>query len=254
VARRTDVSIPTADGTCRATLHTPSATGSRPAVILYADAGGVRETFAAMADRLAGLGATVLLPDLYYRTEYAPFDVATVFGDPAERRRLGALAASVTAGMAVRDAAAFLDFLADRPEVSGTAVGTTGYCMGGRMSLLAAGHHPDRVAAAASFHGGDLAVADDPDSPHLLAGRMRATVHVAAAQEDRVFPPEQYERLQQAFTDAGVRHDMDTYPAAHGFAVPDNPTYDADAAERHWAALARLYAQSLPGWGPSGSG
>jgi carboxymethylenebutenolidase len=237
---RTAARIRTGDGECAATLHTPAGGGSHPAVILFPDAGGARETFAAMADRLAGLGYAVLLPDVYYRTPFEPFDVATVFGDPAERERLGVLAGSVTAEMAVRDAGAFLDFLAGRPEVSGATVGTTGYCMGGRMSLLAAGHHPDRVAAAASFHGGDLA-ADDPDSPHLLADRIRATVLVAAAENDSVFPPAQHDRLRQAFADAGVPHSIETYPAAHGFAVADNPTYDPAAAERHWQALAGLY-------------
>jgi carboxymethylenebutenolidase len=243
---RTDVTVPTEDGACAATLHTPSSRGSWPAVILYPDAGGVRETFGAMADRLAGLGYAVLLPDVYYRSGgYTPFDIATVFSDPAERERLSALAASVTPAMIVRDAGAFLGFLAGRSEVSGAGVGTTGYCMGGRMSLIAAGHHPDRVAAAASFHGGRLAAEDDPDSPYLLADRIRAAVHVAAAENDSSFPPDQYERLEQALTTAGVKHTINTYPAAHGFAVPDNPTYDAAADERHWAALTDLYGANL---------
>jgi carboxymethylenebutenolidase len=241
---RTDVTIRTEDGECAASLHTPPTGDGHPAVVMYPDAAGVRETFAAMADRLAGLGYAVLLPDVYYRTGFAPFDVATVFQDPTERERLGALSRSVSAGMAARDAGAFLAFLAGRPEVSGHVVGTTGYCMGGRMALLAAAHHPDRVAAAASFHGGNLA-ADDPESPHLLAGTIRAEVLVAAAEDDRVFPPEQHERLQRAFDHAGVRYRLETYPAAHGFAVPDNPTYDAAAAERHWAALADLYGRVL---------
>src|SRR5882672_6265191 len=100
---RTDVTVRTEDGACGATLHTPSSGGSWPAVILYPDAGGVRETFGAMADRLAGLGYAVLLPDTFYRTGgYAPFDLATVFSDPAERERLMSLAASVTPEMMVR--------------------------------------------------------------------------------------------------------------------------------------------------------
>ncbi|MFE0021717.1 dienelactone hydrolase family protein [Amycolatopsis sp. NPDC059021] len=241
---RTDVAIGTEDGVCAATLHTPPGGGSSPGVILFPDAAGVRETFAAMADRLAGLGYTVLLPDVYYRTEWAPFDVATVFGDPAERHRLDALYQGMTTEMIVRDTGAFLDFLAGRPEVSGTATGTTGYCMGGRMSLLAAAHHPGRIAAAASFHGGNLAD-DTPDSPHRLAHRIRATVHVAAAENDRSFPPEQFARLENALADGGVRHSVETYPAEHGFAVPDNPTYDEAAAQRHWQALAGLYSATL---------
>jgi carboxymethylenebutenolidase len=242
---RTEVTIRTEDGTCAAGLHTPSEPGSHPAVIMFPDAGGRRETISAMADRLAELGYTVLLPDVYYRSEWAPFDLATVFSDPDERKRLFETMGTLTPERIVKDTGAFLDFLAGRPEVSGTGVGTTGYCMGGRLSLTVAGHHPDRIAAAASFHGGNLAPADDPDSPHLLADRIQAAVLVAGAENDSAFPAEQFERLDQALTAAGVRHTIETYPAAHGFVVGDNPTYDAAAAERHWTALAGFYGKNL---------
>jgi carboxymethylenebutenolidase len=242
---REQVVIHTEDGECAATFHTPAAGGAHPGVIVYADAVGFRETFSAMGDHLAGLGYAVLVPDVYYRTPHDPFDVATVFSDPDERARLGALASTLTTERVVADAGAFLAYLADRPEVAGTKVGTTGYCMGGRLSLLAAAHHPDRVAAAATFHAGNLAAADNPDSPHLAVGTIKATVVIAAAADDRSFPQEQYDRLDQALTDAGVTHTMSVYPAGHGFAVPDNGTYDEAAARRHWDALAELYGGAL---------
>jgi carboxymethylenebutenolidase len=243
---RLDVTVTTPDGTCPATLHLPD--GAAPAVIMYVDAAGVRDTFRQMADRLAAAGHVVLLPDVYYRHgAWRPFDAATVFADPQERGRLMGMARSVTAAMYASDAGAFLDFLAGRAEVSGRLVGTTGYCMGGRASLLVAGHHPERVGAAASFHGGRLADADNPDSPHLLADRIRAGVYVAAAQDDASFPPEQYERLEKAFAAAGVRATMETYPAAHGFAVPDNAVHDPTAEERHWAATTALFDRYLRG-------
>ncbi len=242
---REQVVIRTEDGDCAATFHTPAAGGAHPGVLVYPDAVGFRETFSAMGDRLAGLGYAVLVPDVYYRTPHDPFDVATVFADPDERARLGALAESLTVDKVVADAGAFLAYLASRAEVAGTAVGTTGYCMGGTLSLLAAAHHPDRVAAAASFHGGNLAEAGNPDSPHLAVGTIRATVHIAAAENDRSFPQEQFDRLATALTDAGVPHTMAVYPAAHGFAVPDNGTYDEAAAERHWQALSDLYGATL---------
>jgi carboxymethylenebutenolidase len=243
---RTDIVIPTADGDCAATLHTPDGTGPWPAVILYPDAGGVRETFRVMADRLAALGYATLLPDVYYRRGgFEPFAMATVFSDPAERRRLGEMVAELTNDRIVADAGAYLDVLAARPEVTGDGVGTTGYCMGGRASLIVAGSHPERVAAAASFHGGRIAVVDDPTSPHLLADRVRATVYVAGAQDDGSFTAEQGVLLDDSLTAAGVRHTVEFYPAAHGFAVPDNPTHDAAAEQRHWDALARLYAATL---------
>ncbi|MEY2468035.1 MAG: carboxymethylenebutenolidase [Actinomycetota bacterium] len=240
-----DVVIATPDGACDASLHTPDGTGPWPAVIMYPDAGGARPTFRKMAQRLAALGYAVLVPNLYYRAgAFEPFDVRTVFSDPAERSRLMDLAKSVTEEAATRDTEAMLDFLAQQPEVADTKVGTTGYCMGGSFALTAAGRFPDRVGAAASFHGGQIA-SSDPASPHLLAGSMKAKVYVAGAENDASFDDEQFERMSTALTDAGVDHVLVTYPAAHGFAVRDNPTYDEAAAERHWQALEELYGSTL---------
>ena len=176
---------------------------------MFPDAGGLRDTFRQMGDQLAGMGYVTLVPDIYYRAgEWAPFDLA-------------------------------------RPEVSGSAIGTTGYCLGGRLSLIAAGGLGRVVAAAASFHGGRLGVADDPSSPHLLADRITATVYVAGAVEDGSFTSEQAEMLDRALTSAGVEHTIEFYPAHHGFAVPDNGTYDSAADARHWAALQELYGARL---------
>jgi carboxymethylenebutenolidase len=242
-----DVSIPTSDGVLDASLHTPDGTGPWPAVIMYPDAGGVRDTFHEMAQRLADLGYAVLLPNFYYRLgEIKPFDMKTVFGDADERKRLMTLVSSVSKEEATRDAGAMLDFLAEQPEVADAKVGTTGYCMGGGFALNAAGRFPDRVGAAASFHGGQIA-STAPDSPHLLAGSMQATVYVAGAENDQSFDDEQFQRLSAALKDAGVDHTLVTYPALHGFAVPDNPTYDEAAAARHWEALEELYGSALVG-------
>lgn len=239
------VTISTPDGTCDASLHTPDGEGPWPAVIMFTDAGGVRPTFHDMAQRLADLGYSVLLPDLYYRLgPFEPFDMRNVFTDPEERTRLLSLVSSVTKDAATRDTGAFLDFLDDQPEVAAGKVGTTGYCMGGGLSLNAAGRFPDRVGAAASFHGGNIA-SSDPDSPHLLAASMSAVVYVAGARDDASFDDEQFQRLSSALDAAGVEHTLVTYPALHGFAVPDNATHDPEAAERHWHALEALYDAAI---------
>ncbi len=241
---RRDVQIPTADGQCPGTLHLPDQPG--PAVILYPDAGGAREVMREMGDRLATLGYVALVPDVYYREgDWEPFDLATAFGDPQERGRLFATMATLTPERIDADAGAFLDFLGQQVEVTGDTVGLTGYCMGGRISLRVAATHAPRVGAAASFHGGNLAKADDPNSPHHLADRITGAVLVAAAEQDASFPPEQEQLLAQVLTDAGVRHTIETYPARHGFAVTDNATYDEATAERHWQALAELYGSHL---------
>lgn len=242
----TDV-VTTADGACPVHLFTPDDAGPWPGVVIYPDAGGVRDTFGDMAITLAAFGYAVLLPDVYYRHgDWEAFDMATVFDDPAERNRLMAMIRSITPEMMAGDAGAFFDYLAGRDEVRGDRFGTTGYCMGGRTSLIVAGRRPERVAATASFHGGGLAT-DQPDSPHLAADRLRAAVYVAGAENDGAFPPQQAEMLDRALSTAGIDHTVEFYPAAHGFAVPDNPTYDAEAAERHWAATRDFFAAKLAG-------
>lgn len=241
-----DVEIPTRDGHSKGTLHLPAGDGPWPGVLVFPDAGGIRETFRQMGDQLAGLGYVTLIPDIYYRAgQWAPFDMATLFSEPKERERLGSLMSVLTKDRIIADAGAYADFLLARPEVTGSAIGTTGYCLGGRLSLIAATGLGAAIAAAASFHGGRLAVADDPSSPHQSASSITATVYVAGAQDDASFTTEQAELLERALTDAGVSHTVEIYPARHGFAVPDNPTYDSQASARHWQALKRLYQTSL---------
>jgi carboxymethylenebutenolidase len=238
--------ITTPDGTCPVTFATPDGAGPWPAVVMYPDAGGRRPVFDDMAEKLAGYGYAVLVPDIYYRSgDWAPFDLNTAFTDPDERKRLMSMMSGVTPDKMTADAGAFFGYLASRPEVSGTAFGTTGYCMGGRTSLVVAGRVPDRVAAAMSFHGGGLA-SDDPGSPHLLADQIQAAVYVAGAENDASFTPEAAETLDKALTAADVEHTIEWYAAAHGFAVSDHrAAYDPDAAERHWKAMESFFGAKL---------
>ncbi|MGI8756477.1 MAG: dienelactone hydrolase family protein [Acidimicrobiales bacterium] len=242
---RLDVQVSTPDGACPAVLLTPEGAGPWPAVIVFMDAGGVREAIVEIGEHIAALGYVALVPEMYYRHgPYEPFRIETAFTDPDERQRLGELAGGLSKEMAVSDTGAFLEFLDNRPEVGATMVGTTGYCMGGALSLTAAAHHPDRIGAAASFHGGHL-VTDAPDSPHRVVAQITGRVCVAGALDDGSFTREQAEQLEQALTDGGVDHVVETYPAAHGFAVADNPTYDAEADRRHLDALRDLFGQML---------
>jgi carboxymethylenebutenolidase len=243
---RIDVEIPAPDGTAPGTLHVPDGDGPWPGVVMFPDAFGARETMSVMGDKLASLGYVTLIPDVFYRNPgWAPFDPSTAFAEEAERGRLFGLMGSRTNDRIAADAAAYADFLLARPEVRGPAIGTTGYCMGGRMSMVAAGALGSKVGAAASFHGGRIAVEGDPNSPHLAAGQVSAVVYVAGAIEDGSFTAEQAELLREALEKAGVAHTVEFYDAHHGFAVPDNGTYDEAAAARHYEALASLYGANL---------
>ncbi|HMC39384.1 MAG TPA: dienelactone hydrolase family protein [Acidimicrobiales bacterium] len=240
------VEIETADGTCPAALSIPDGEGPWPAVIMFPDAGGMRDTMREMGERLSGLGYVVLVPDVYYRNgPYEPVDMRSAFEDKESAEKIFAMMLGYTPEMVVRDTASWIDYLDALPEKKPGPVGTTGYCMGGRLSLIAAGSLGERIAAAASFHGGNIAKEDEPASPHHKAADIKARVYVAGSIEDRSFPDEQRERLAAALTEAGVEHTIETYPARHGFAVPDNGSYDEAAADRHWKAMEDFFGSSL---------
>ncbi len=240
------VEIETDDGVCPAALSVPAGSGPWPAVVMFPDAGGMRDTMRQMGERLSGLGYVVLVPDIYYRNgPYDPIDMRTAFSTKESAEKVMAMMQGYTVDMVVRDANAFVGYLDTLAEKRPGGVGVTGYCMGGRLSLVTAANLGDRVAAAASFHGGNLAKADEPGSPHHKAGAIRASVYVAGAIEDQSFPDEQRALLEKSLSEAGVAHTIETYQAHHGFAVPDNPSYDAAAAERHWKATEQFFGSVL---------
>lgn len=239
------ITISAPDGDCPAYVFTPEAGGGGPAIIFYMDAGGIRPGLFAMAQRLADAGYVVVLPDLYYRYgPYGPFVPREVFkGD--FRAILGPLVTTTGNARAAQDSAAFLDCLDTRPDVAGTKRGAIGFCMGGGMAIAAAGTWPDRFAAAASFHGGNLAT-EAADSPHRFAPRLQAELYIAAADKDASYPPAMAERFETALDAARVHYHAETYEgAAHGWMKPDFPVFDAAAAERGSRAALALFERCL---------
>ncbi|HTM04953.1 MAG TPA: dienelactone hydrolase family protein [Vicinamibacterales bacterium] len=254
------VDLPTTDGVMDVHTFQPQGKGPWPAVIIYMDAYGIRPDLDSMAQRLADAGYFVVVPNLYYRTrDFTSFDPRKIAaGDDAERTRFRAQIDSINNTLVMRDTEAVIAYLdtdtsessgrpSGRPEpaVKPGKMGAVGYCMGGGFAISALGRFPDRVAAAASFHGGSLAT-DKPDSPHRLAPQMRGTLYVGVAGIDPGFPKEQQDRLEAALREAGVDYALETYEGArHGFAVTGHMVYDRDASERHWHTLLDFFGRKL---------
>ena len=240
------IDIKTKDGVTPCHLFGPPQNWNRPAVIVYMDGFGIRPALCEMAERLSLSGYHVLLPNLYYRSgPTKPFDAATALEDPSERDRLMRHFRSLSNQSVMQDTAGFLDFLELQPSITAQKVGCVGYCMGGAFALSAAGTFPNRIAAAASLHGSNLAT-DQSDSPHLLASKMRAGVYVGIAGIDPHFTAKERRQLEAAFQSADVAHKVEVYPdVKHGFAVNDTPAYDQPASERHWQQLLKLLADNL---------
>lgn len=243
--------VATADGVADAFLAHPDDGAPHPAVLVFTDAFGLRPVVRRDAERLAGLGFTVLVPNVYYRNGSAPVvELPDFIG--GERRgevfaALRPLLTALTPDLVVADAAGYLGWLADSPLTTDGPVGVSGYCMGVRNALHTAAAHPDRVAAVAGFHGGRLAT-DDPTSAHTVVDRIAAEIYLGHADADPGLPPEQIERLDAALTAAGRTFRTEVYAGAgHGFTQSDTEVYDAAADARHWAALTELFTRVLGG-------
>jgi len=244
------IQLRTEDGLCPTHVFHPSGKGRWPGVVMLMDGLGVRPALFEMAERLAAGGYFVLLPDLYYRAGI-PAPGARLFNDAEFRAEWSkSVLPTVSIANIMRDMPAFFTYLDEQPAVRDGTYATTGYCLGGRLSLAAAGHYPDRLAASASYHGGGLAT-DAPDSPHRLAPRMKGRVYVAGAIEDRNFDDAQKQRLEDALTAAHVDHTVVTYPARHGWVPADTPVHDPAQAERHWQTLFDLLASVTPRAAPA---
>ena len=249
----TDVDIKTPDGTCDAAFIHP-ATGTHPGIIIWTDAFGLRPTFREMGRRLAAEGYAVLIPNPYYRSSKAPGISPNInFQDPGDRAKLMAVMGPLTAsGAAERDAVAYVDFLDAQAAVKKSAkIGTSGYCMGGPLTMRTAAIRPDRVGAGGSFHGGGL-VTDKPESPHLLVPKIKAKYYFGIAESDDKTQPDAKDKLKAAFAAAHVPAEIEVYAGSiHGWCVPDMPLrdgmpiYNQALAERAWGHLTGLFKTAL---------
>lgn len=247
----TDVEVRTADGVCDAVFLHPAA-GAHPGVLIWTDIFGLRPVFRALGRRLAAQGYAVLVPNPFYRTARAPLVVDASsfdFDNPAQRAKAGQWTAPTQVPGAIeRDSQAHTAFLDAQPQVDRThKLGVQGYCMSGPFVFKTAAQAPDRIGAAATFHGGGL-VTDKPDSPHLLAPRIKARMYLAIAASDDARQPDAKDKLRDAFAAARVLAEVEVYPGTiHGWCVSDMPRYDGKPiydkpdAERAWGKLLELY-------------
>src|SRR4051812_37204795 len=249
-----NVDIKTPDGTCDAAFIRP-ASGAHPAVIIWPDAFGLRPSMRDMAKRLAAAGYSVLVPNPFHRVAKSPvFEDASKVDFQKERPKLTPLMGSITAeGTVERDAPAFVAWLDMQKEVDrNKKIGTQGYCMGGALVVRTAAAVPNRVGAGASFHGGGL-VTDRPNSPHLLAPKIKARMYFGIAASDDTQQPDAKTKLKESFEAAKVPVEIEVYPQSqHGWCVPDmpkqpngQPTYNKADAERAWSKLLALYKAAL---------
>jgi carboxymethylenebutenolidase len=235
------VTFATPDGTMDAFFVHP-AKGKHPAVIMWPDIAGLRDAYKVMARRLAGAGYAVLAVNQYYRGQASPI-LATMaeWRTPAGQEKLKPLIAAINPEATVRDARAAVAFLdAQRAVDTARGIGTSGYCMGGPFTVRTAWAMPNRVKAAASFHGGGL-VGDKPDSPNNLLAQTSASYLIAIAQNDDARAPTDKDRFRASAQAAGRPAEIEVYKADHGWCTLDAPVYNQAEADRAWGRMLELF-------------
>lgn len=249
-----DVTIKTPDGMCDAAFIHPSS-GSHPGVIIWPDAFGLRPVMRDIGKRIAAEGYSVLVPNPFYRVAKAPVideDKVRSFNFQTDMGKIQPLMASINApGAAEKDAVAFVAFLDAQKEVNKSKkIGTQGYCMGGPLVVKTCAAAPNRVGAGGSFHGGGL-VTDKPDSPHLLAPKIKARMYFGIASNDDMRQPDAKDKLRESFSAAKVPAEIEVYSSKHGWCVADmpadasGPIYNMPDAERAWGKLVALYKTAI---------
>ncbi|MGW4245938.1 dienelactone hydrolase family protein [Nocardia sp. NPDC004722] len=245
------VEIVTTDGVADAYVTHPDDGAAHPGVLVLQDGFGLRPSLRALADRIAAHGYTVLLPNAFYRHGPAPVVELPDFIDPSARpeifQQVFPMIREITGDRLRADANAYLGWLAASPLVTPGKVGVTGYCMGARLAVMAAGMFPDRIGAVAGFHGGPLIV-DGPDSPHRLAENITAELYFAHAGEDQHMTAEHIAEFDKALAAAGVTFRTETYAGVqHGYTQADTAAHDPESAERHYRELLALFDRTLRG-------
>ena len=240
-----NIEINTADGACDALLTRPESTEPLPAVINLTDGLGFRPAFAEQSKRIAEHGYVVLTPNIFYRTSKSPvFPFEPDFGTDRTRERFRELSAPLTPHAMARDGSAYVDFLASQPFVADGAMGVVGFCFAGKFALSIAAARPDRIAAAASFHGGGL-FTDTAASPHLVLPRVKANLYFGHAANDAGMPSEAIEKFEWALRSRGGNYASEIYDAKHGWMIPGGRVYDSENAERGFGRLMELFDSSL---------
>ncbi len=240
--RESEVTVTTPDGTADCYFVHP-ASGTAPGVLVWPDIFGLRPAMRQMGKRLAESGYSVLVVNPFYRAMKAPTAEA---GAATPIKALLPLMQALNETTHTTDARAFIAWLDKQPSVArNRRMGTQGYCMGGPIALRTAAAVPDRVGAAASFHGGGLAT-DQPNSPHLQAAKTKVQLLIAIAENDDARAPKEKDVLKETFSKASVPAEIEVYAgAAHGWCPPDSQVYNQPQAEKAWSRLLALYGKAL---------
>ncbi len=241
-----ELEIPMQQGSSDSAFYCPEGDGKWPGVLYLTDIGGIRAANRESAARLSKEGYAVLMPNIFYRTGRAPLQPAIrTLDEEGRKKRMAELSTPLTPQAIEQDSSTYVDFLLSQNCTRPGMIGIVGHCFSGKMAMFAAAARPDKVAAAASFHGGGL-YTDAPTSPHLALPRIKARLYFGHATKDRSMNEEAIAKLDEALKRWGGKYESKTYKDAyHSWTSSDSPVYNQPQAERAFQKLLELLDETL---------
>ena len=226
------VEVPAGGGTMPAFVARPAGDVRAPAVLVIQEAFGLNAHIKDVARRLAAEGYVTLAPDLYWRGGKG----RSVGYD--ELPQAIALMQSLNDKEVVADVGSAIAYLERQPFVRADRIGVTGFCMGGRVSYLAACELPGKLAACAPFYGGGI--------PVEKTERLGSPVLAFFGEDDPFIPLDNIEALKAALARHGKQGEVVVYPGAgHGFFCNERDSHRPEAAANAWERLKRFLATHL---------
>jgi carboxymethylenebutenolidase len=240
-----ELEIPMQQGSSDSVYYCPEGESKWPGVLYLTDIGGIRAANREAAACLSKEGYAVLMPNIFYRTGRAPFQPLRTLDEEARKKRMAELSTPLTPELIEQDASAYIDFLLSQNCTRPGIIGVVGHCFSGKMAMFAAAARADKVAVAASFHGGGL-YTDATTSPHLALPRIKARLYFGHATSDRSMPEQAIAKLDEALERWGGKYESETYEDAyHSWTSSDSPVYNQPQAERAFRKLVELLHQTL---------
>ena len=215
----------------------PSGSGPFPAVVVIQAAGGVNDFIRGVSDNLAAEGYAAVAPDLFHRM--GP-EIPTEGTTRAQNLNDWEIRADVDATV---------DFLLAHPAIDSGRIGITGFCMGGRVTWLAAATNPN-FKAAVPYYGGNLwAVRGDAEkTPFELTEGINCPILFHFGEIDANPSQEDMAKLDEELTRLDKAHQFFVYPGAdHAFMDHTGPRYHRESAEISWPRTLHFFATHLKG-------
>jgi carboxymethylenebutenolidase len=238
-------------GISDAVFFAPESTHKLSGILFLTDIRGPREAHSERCRRIAALGYTVLMPNVFYRTRKPPmFDFKMDWSDQRTQQRFAELTQPLTPDAIIEDGHDYIRTLLAQPETQTGAIGMAAHCFTGQMGLRIAAAFPEAVRAMASFHGGGL-YKDGPASPHQVVahrqGEKMGQLLFEHAENDSSMPAEAIARFDAELLTSGAKYSSKIiHGAGHGWTVSDHATYNQKLADQSFEDMKTLFAAALP--------